>query len=722
VVRDGKKAAAARAALAALWGVHTRVEFLPGDMDDNFAVVEPDGRRSVLKLVHRSTPPAEVDLQVAALTHLAGRIGALEIPTVLPTRSGEPTGRTDDGRIAWRLDFVPGRPLAGVRPRSPALLRDLGRALGRVVEAFGDFDHPAAGREHGWDLARAGGLAAELHHLPDAERRARVAGVLTTYEGLVAPRLGGLPRTVIHGDANDHNVFVEPGLEPARVVGLIDFGDMVRSHRICEAAVAGAYALFDTDDVLVATGALLAGFDEVVGLGDDEIDLFLPLVETRLAMSVLRSARRRGERPDDPYVTVSEADAWKALDRLAGLHPTLARARMRTACGRAGHPRRAGARGLADRPGAPLPSGARAGARGRRGRRGRPLGREPPRGSGPRAGRDPLPHAPDRRGRGRGRSERGRRPVGRGPRALPRAGLPGRPPPDRRIPDGPSRHRPLRAPGHAATRSPGGYGRCPGRQRRAGLRAGSRARAPGGPGRPPVPDPVGTPGRALDRAARGRAAARGRRTPGHGRRRARQRRLDAPPAPADRARRPRAGTGLSGRRRARRARRLAGALARSDPARGTRGARRPCAPLLAGRPRTTAPQGARPEPLPLLPPAPASGARPAGSALGRRRPALSGLLQQRAARGPPAPPRGRGGAPPGRAPQHQHALPARAADPLRRAAVGAASGSARGGVAAQLGLGGQRAGAPHRAHGHVARRRRGARGGDTMATRAAWWR
>jgi 4-aminobutyrate aminotransferase-like enzyme/Ser/Thr protein kinase RdoA (MazF antagonist) len=338
VVRDGKKAAAARAALAALWGVQARVEFLPGDMDDNFAVVEPDGRRSVLKLVHRSTPPAEVDLQVAALTHLAGRIGALEIPTVLPTRSGEPTGRTDDGRIAWRLDFVPGRPLAGVRPRSPALLRDLGRALGRVVEAFGDFDHPAAGREHGWDLARAGGLAAELHHLPDAERRARVAGVLTTYEGLVAPRLGGLPRTVIHGDANDHNVFVEPGLEPARVVGLIDFGDMVRSHRICEAAVAGAYALFDTDDVLVATGALLAGFDEVVGLGDDEIDLFLPLVETRLAMSVLRSARRRGERPDDPYVTVSEADAWKALDRLAGLHPTLARARMRTACGRAGHP------------------------------------------------------------------------------------------------------------------------------------------------------------------------------------------------------------------------------------------------------------------------------------------------------------------------------------------------------------------------------------------------
>jgi len=40
------------------------------------------------------------------------------------------------------------------------------------------------------------------------------------------------------------------------------------------------------------------------------------------------------KRPDDPYVTISEAPAWEALERWLAVHPRLAHCRFRDACGR----------------------------------------------------------------------------------------------------------------------------------------------------------------------------------------------------------------------------------------------------------------------------------------------------------------------------------------------------------------------------------------------------
>jgi len=44
------------------------------------------------------------------------------------------------------------------------------------------------------------------------------------------------------------------------------------------------------------------------------------LIGARLAVSVTNSAHCKTLKPDDPYVTVSEAPAWEALERLAKIH------------------------------------------------------------------------------------------------------------------------------------------------------------------------------------------------------------------------------------------------------------------------------------------------------------------------------------------------------------------------------------------------------------------
>src|SRR5882757_4746891 len=53
----------------------------------------------------------------------------------------------------------------------------------------------------------------------------------------------------------------------------------------------------------------------------------------RLAVSVTNSTHCKTLKPDDPYVTVSEAPAWEALERLEKIHPRFADYTFRSACG-----------------------------------------------------------------------------------------------------------------------------------------------------------------------------------------------------------------------------------------------------------------------------------------------------------------------------------------------------------------------------------------------------
>ena len=66
---------------------------------------------------------------------------------------------------------------------------------------------------------------------------------------------------------------------------------------------------------------------------NSEIAALYTLIGTRLAVSVTNSAYRQTLKPADPYVTISEAPAWEALERLAKIHPRFAHYTFRDACG-----------------------------------------------------------------------------------------------------------------------------------------------------------------------------------------------------------------------------------------------------------------------------------------------------------------------------------------------------------------------------------------------------
>src|SRR5215470_5412729 len=100
-----------------------------------------------------------------------------------------------------------------------------------------------------------------------------------------------------------------------------------------EPAIAAAYGILGKRDVLGAAINVVRGYHRANPLQEEEIASLFPLIATRLAVSVVNSAYRKTSKSDDPYVTISEAPAWDALERLSAIHPRFAEYRFREACG-----------------------------------------------------------------------------------------------------------------------------------------------------------------------------------------------------------------------------------------------------------------------------------------------------------------------------------------------------------------------------------------------------
>src|SRR3981189_541441 len=321
-----------------LYGLEAAARALPGEYDDNFHLTSADGHAFVLKVMHPARERSFIDLQCRALTHLAQRAPQLPMPRVIPNRSGEQftsiVAADGSTRLVWLLTFLNGTVLAEVRPHTPELLGDLGRFLGEMDAALQSFTHAAAHRELQWDSSRAGWIKDYVKHIADSKRRALLEKFLALYEVEVVPVLPRLRRSVIYGDANDYNVLVsDPWPQPRKVVGVIDFGDVHHGLTASEPAIAAAYAILGKEDPLEAAAAIVAGYHGAFPPAWVGLSVLYALIGARLAVSVTNSAHCKTLKPDDPYVTVSEAPAWEALERLAKIHPRFAHYTFRAACG-----------------------------------------------------------------------------------------------------------------------------------------------------------------------------------------------------------------------------------------------------------------------------------------------------------------------------------------------------------------------------------------------------
>ncbi|MGJ8616052.1 MAG: aminotransferase class III-fold pyridoxal phosphate-dependent enzyme, partial [Sulfitobacter sp.] len=319
-----------------MWGFEAELSCLDGEYDLNFLVKCKTGENYILKVMRPGCERWLVDMQVKAFEHVSERQPELPCPHVVRSSSGDAVLRiadeVGDERLVWVLNQLPGKCYAKVAPKSEALIHEVGSVLAGFAKSLADFRHDGLERDFKWDLTRAGWVADQLHCIADAGRRDILKAIVADFARL-QPALEALPQQAIHNDANDYNIMVSGGFSaPMRVSGLIDLGDMCASPRICDLAIAAAYIVLDHQDSEAALAALVQGYHEVYPLTVAEIGMLWPLLRARLAVSVVNATQMAAENPDDPYVTISQAPAWRFLEGNA-IHAGLLTARLRAICG-----------------------------------------------------------------------------------------------------------------------------------------------------------------------------------------------------------------------------------------------------------------------------------------------------------------------------------------------------------------------------------------------------
>lgn len=296
---------------AAHWGLTGPLTPLTSERDQNHRLDTPTGSFT-LKLSNAAEPAALTEFQTMALLHLASLAPDLPLPRVVPTRDNRPILATPDGALRL-LTWLPGKPLAQL-PRSPELAQAIGQALARLDAALRTFEHPAADHHLLWDIRNTPDLAPLTKALPD-DLRPRIADFLEHFGTDTATALAQLPRQVIHGDFNPHNLLGDPG-QPTVLTGILDFGDMTLSHRICDLAVAGSY-LIDPADPPRLLLPLVTAYHRANPLTVQEI-LHLPdLITARLVTTLTISAWRAARYPANaPYILRNAPTSRAGLDAL----------------------------------------------------------------------------------------------------------------------------------------------------------------------------------------------------------------------------------------------------------------------------------------------------------------------------------------------------------------------------------------------------------------------
>ena len=328
----------AAAAAEALFGLSGTVTPLDGERDLNY-LIAAEQQKYVFKIANQHEKKAMLECQNTVFSRLAQSGKFDHPPSVLISRNGQPIEciQSSSGvrHYCRVIRFIEGKVWSSVNPKTGGLLEHLGVTLAQIDEELTDFQHPALERPLLWDMRNAPQTICRFLPLIKAEnKRQLIRHFQRRFEEWVLPTADQLPRSVIHNDANDHNILVT-GQDPWQqtVAAIIDFGDMITGWTVTDLAVAAAYAILDQDKPLDTAAAIIRGYHQRRPLTEAEIRVLYPLLCMRLSLSVAISAYQQALEPTNDYLTITETPAWDMLTRLREICPKYAYFVFRDACG-----------------------------------------------------------------------------------------------------------------------------------------------------------------------------------------------------------------------------------------------------------------------------------------------------------------------------------------------------------------------------------------------------
>ncbi len=290
---------------------------LEGERDQNFRVTEADGKTWVFKVGNAHEQADIFDAQLRALQHIARVDLGLPVPRVRHSLAGTRIAtltHAGSSHSVMVLSYLTGT-IIGDKVLSAEKLRELGNMLARLGRGLRGFvDGAPASRQLAWDHRQLPHLLDHLHVLP-LGGQVQAKTVIEDFCRTILPKLETLRSQIIHGDVHPFNTLMDGN----EISGIIDFGDMIHGTLIQDLANAIADYIQPGADNASIMFELIRGYCSVTPLEEDEVEMLLPLIETRLLMTpLLLQLRAQGGAAEHGYLTDFSERAFPLLKELQG--------------------------------------------------------------------------------------------------------------------------------------------------------------------------------------------------------------------------------------------------------------------------------------------------------------------------------------------------------------------------------------------------------------------
>ena len=306
---------------------------LSGYDDINFVLTTKPGVSFVIKLSKGEDSLDQILAQCKILDHVKHHSHDHEkFPEIVPNQLGEAISKVRNGNETYALrvlTYLSGTPMA-TAPLSLTFFEHLGSFLGDLNQCLVSLDIPALHlKKSGWDLQYAHVSLEYLQYIVDPHYRRLTHYFIQQFQLEVLPKYQDLPKGIIHGDANDHNILIVDG----KISGMIDFGDATHSYLINELAIAITYVMLIADDPIEAAILVCLGYHQERNLSEIEIEVLYYLVGARLASSLCFSSHGQVQEPNNHYITLHQQPVKQMMDRLISINPLIFENKIKRACG-----------------------------------------------------------------------------------------------------------------------------------------------------------------------------------------------------------------------------------------------------------------------------------------------------------------------------------------------------------------------------------------------------
>lgn len=314
------------------YNLEVSCKILNGYDELNFLLTDSSDKKYIFKIATEEHNPYFLEAQVKMIKVLSNSILSEKFQHYIPTKNNQDIGQITlkETQFYFRmLSYLEGDFWINQKQKTSSLSKNLGLFLGEMDFVLKDFKHPAANRYYEWDIKNALEARKNLHCIKSHQNRRLVAYFLLQFETEVTPNFADLRTALIHNDANDYNILVDGD----RIIGLIDFGDMVQTSLVNNLAIACTYAMLNSEKPLEVATQIVRGYHEKMALTPLEVSLLYYLIAGRLCISLCQSAFNYSMDSTNEHHFITEKPALKLLDQLIRINPLKAHNEFRIACG-----------------------------------------------------------------------------------------------------------------------------------------------------------------------------------------------------------------------------------------------------------------------------------------------------------------------------------------------------------------------------------------------------